>query len=254
MHMPQPHHDQQKIKRKEVHSSQVPPRKPVHRRGQSTTFDEILGLSPQNVDSNGNGNGGGHAQYASPYDNQQGMMVVEAPIDSEPEESDEDVPAAHEEQRHEPAEVHHSPEERPAPSDLLIEVDNKESGSSNGSAHANDSHSGSLHEQPTTLSRHESNVASEKSGRESPALEDDEEESHDDTQWGTLAESVISAFLEGEDGQATGEHGSSEAHDEHGEHDKGLEAPLASPEKEHNEDEADVPASTFDKERPSIST
>ncbi|KAL1896383.1 hypothetical protein Sste5346_004768 [Sporothrix stenoceras] len=271
MHIPSMQHEHQhNIKRKEVYP-QVPHRKPVHqedssnsennnssprppqhRRGQSTTFDEILGLPPS---QNSLANSGSQAQYSSHYDEQENMMVVEAPIDSESDEDEMDAPqlpncdgsTSH---KAVPAgEPHHSPSDESG--ELLIDAPREEADSLNGSEGVSDSQSGYVHEQSALPSTQiDATNTYESSGRESPALEDDEQDGdgdHDDAQWGTLAESVISAFLEGEDGQTTAEHGATEnaehvEHDEHYEHGKvGV-------------DEAEVPTSSLEKERESIST
>ncbi|ERS98224.1 hypothetical protein HMPREF1624_05007 [Sporothrix schenckii ATCC 58251] len=235
MHVPM--HKEQQIKRKEVHS-QAPVRKPVHQdsntpphqhnRAQSTTFDEILGLPQQSSPANGH-----QAQYMSRYDEQENMMVVEAPIDSASDESDEDEapvtrdgegesPNHESSSLHEPAEPpHHSPanESNDIPRG---EADSHESAEATSS----------IQDGP------------EKSGHESPTLEDDEDKTNGDVgdaQWDTLAETVASAFLGSDDGQLSKAHGASEAHDLHDEPEKkGSDASLVATLEDGNEDSVDA--------------
>lgn len=270
---------QHEIKRKEVHS-QAPLKKPVHqegntphqhRRGQSTTFDEILGLPQQNTPGNSV-----QAQSVSHYDRQQDMMVVEAPIDSESDGSDgEEVPVTHEGQPpnheggspHEPArDLYRSPpkEANEAPKELLIDTHREATDSPECSESIDGSPTGYAYNQPAVLGSADGTTdvagASDRSGRESPALEDDEEDgdnTHDDAQWGTLAESVISAFLEGEDSQPTAEHGASEtrgAHDEHEEEVSGTSFVSSAKDDDGDDvDETKAPATSTEREQASIS-
>ncbi|CAK7223087.1 hypothetical protein SBRCBS47491_005082 [Sporothrix bragantina] len=221
LHSQLPH--EQKIKRKEVHS-QAQPKQPAQqedaiphqRQGQSTTFDDILNQHQKS--SNGNAAQGS----AFAFDGQDDMMVVEAPVDSESDVSDEEAPAETGSgaagSLHGPTdEMHdHTAEEtvEPQPTNVW----SGESGVSEESVPTNITPSDIAHQTPhvsTAESIEEAARASTASGQDSPAAEDEDDiapdDAQDDAQWGSLAESVISAFLEGENGQPSEEHGEAEA-------------------------------------------
>ncbi|CAK7204269.1 hypothetical protein SEUCBS139899_007024 [Sporothrix eucalyptigena] len=199
----------QTIKRKEVHS-QAPLKQPARQQdtaspklNQSTTFDDILSQRQT----------GGGSSYG--FDAPDDMMVVEAPVDSE-SDSEEEAPAVtHGDENNAPHEatghLHDSHAEEP-PEVLSrvtdAEIFGEEAGSAKDTSSFNNAPASSVHEQPTVS-------ASTGSGNDSPTAEDeddiDADDTQDDAQWGTLAESVISAFLEGENGQTSEEHGESEA-------------------------------------------
>ncbi|CAK7240304.1 MAG: hypothetical protein STHCBS139747_001742 [Sporothrix thermara] len=178
---------EQKIKRKEVDSAaQVPPRLPTRpggssshqRQGSSSTFGGVLHQHPNYSNSNVAPDDSSFA-----FDGQDDIMVVEAPIDSESNSSDDEAPAETSNSSLKdsgpinatpPDIVHSTPVISIADSDRELAV-------------------ASANSRPTG------------SGQDSPAADDeddiDSEDTPDDAQWGTLAESVISAFLEGENGQ-----------------------------------------------------
>ncbi|CAK7219144.1 hypothetical protein SCUCBS95973_003720 [Sporothrix curviconia] len=223
LHSQVPH--EQLIRRKEVHP-QAHPKQPARtedaiphpRQGQSTTFDDILGHH-QNI-ANSNGNEADGSPFA--FDGQDDMMVVEAPIDSESDVSDEEVAAGNgkgsSSSLHESAEELHDIDTegtaRAQPPSSLGDEPNF----STESMSTNNAPSDIVHETPLVTAAdnaRETASISAGSGQDSPAAEDeddvDPDDAQDDAQWGSLAESVISAFLEGENGQVSEEHGEAEA-------------------------------------------
>ena len=171
---------EKKIKRKQVQ----PHAQPATARRQSIVGSASdASLSNRNVGRRSSSAWGSVPDLEPPQD----IFVVEAPIDSdadaENEGEDEDAGSGLED----------------AEDALRHGQDTNSSSSLHGSSAAG-SRSDSQPSRSANPGASSRSLASETSGRESPVA--DEHDDGDDKQWGELAESVISAFLEGDDGQA----------------------------------------------------
>ncbi|EPE04597.1 ph domain-containing protein [Ophiostoma piceae UAMH 11346] len=167
---------EKKIKRKQVQ----PHAQPSTARQQSTvgsTHDPSI--SNESVGRRRQNTGGSSAWGSVPdLEPPQDLLVVAAPIDSDPEDEEDDSGLE----------------------DALCHGQDTNSSNSVHGSSAAESRSDSQPSQSENPGASSHSLKSEASGRESPVA--DEHDDGDDEQWGELAESVISAFLEGDDGQA----------------------------------------------------
>lgn len=204
-------HHEQKIKRKKIPSPVVEPGQlyrhdvPLQQEQEHTSSNESLNRRRQNTAGSGQ-------TPMPPAFEQQDMLVVEAPIDSESDDSDaesKDGPASHKDPGTHPsnAAVEHAGDAASDMSHSFEEHDDAEHSDIPEEGRPDDLHG--LPEGGVSSSSR----STDDGGHESPAAEDVEEDA-DDVQWGRLAESVVSAFLEDERNKHVAAHGDVHIDDE----------------------------------------